>query len=67
VLDLKQGPGFDAMALTKKRIAGLPDLERLLARLHAVGSGSGRHADKVVLYEVRDAVLHLIMLPVILL
>lgn len=43
------------MGRAKRLLSGLPDLERLLARLHAVSSGSGRHADKVVLYEVSSA------------
>ncbi|GBG86212.1 hypothetical protein CBR_g41117 [Chara braunii] len=53
VSDLKT-VASDAVAAARRHLQGIPDLERMLARLHAssgAAGGSGRFAQNVVLYE----------------
>lgn len=52
VADL-MGPAAEAGGIARKQLAGISDLERVIARLHAstVAGGSGRDSGHVVLYE----------------
>ncbi|KAH9551678.1 hypothetical protein CY35_09G025900 [Sphagnum magellanicum] len=50
IKDLK-GVGAEAAISFKKALAGVPDMERLLAQLHGSSGAKGRNAANVVMYE----------------
>ncbi|XP_024530362.1 DNA mismatch repair protein MSH6 isoform X3 [Selaginella moellendorffii] len=50
VVDM-QGVAENAVSEFRRELFGIPDLERLLARLSANSGENGRHSQKVVLYE----------------
>jgi DNA mismatch repair protein MSH6 len=43
--------GAEAVISFKKALAGVPDMERLLAQLHGSSGAKGRNAANVVMYE----------------